>query len=669
MLDGLLGRGFSPKCKSLIKATKSRIEVLRRRAEAKQRFLKEDLAKLLANGLDINAFGRTEEFLAGMCLLSCYDFIEYSCEYLLKHLSIMQKQRECPEEFREPVSSLMFAAARFSDLPELRDLRDTFQERYGDSLEYFANHVDQPRKYGPSPVNDDKYKLSNGKGNGSSNGNGHKPLSSNAETRDTNEISFRGRREFSHGSLNEKDTSPKAVRSGSSSSRGNRSESFEGTRSKRGTLPNGVREDPLSRGKGLEYGGYTVHRDRSNTAPKFEKDPVSHGKGSDHVGNGYPTTLNGWVTTPKGETKDTLSSGKGSDHVDGGYPTALSDWGATPKRETEDPTSRGKGSDLVDGEYPMALNNWCTTAKRETKDPLSRAKGSDCVNGGYPTAVNDWATVFKGESKDPLPLGKGSERIDGGYPTLIDGATVPKVEKDPSQQSYYNNALPPPYVKLKDSANPPYVKPKGSSYGTRTDSEQAGLDSAESSMDPTPRSRAKQVMSSDKIQKEPPDHQNHILLPKPRSVRRKHSKSSSSNHEDIINPKDGHVVRRTSSSRRKEHSKKGLQILFDDEHYQKDEEERMMDKLLLHYSKKSSNYDITKLRKKSEVDRIVGQEKPEIAPTRSISLPREPTGPLEGPKVFARANSFHPDTQAPHVHPKLPDYDDLAARFAALRGR
>lgn len=44
--------------KSLIKATRTRIEVLRRRAEAKQRFLKEDLAKLLANGLDINAFGR-----------------------------------------------------------------------------------------------------------------------------------------------------------------------------------------------------------------------------------------------------------------------------------------------------------------------------------------------------------------------------------------------------------------------------------------------------------------------------------------------------------------------------------------------------------------------------------------------------------------------------------
>lgn len=47
--------------------------------------------------------------------------------------------RECPEECRAAVSSLMFAAARFSDLPELRDLREIFYERFGNSLELFVN--------------------------------------------------------------------------------------------------------------------------------------------------------------------------------------------------------------------------------------------------------------------------------------------------------------------------------------------------------------------------------------------------------------------------------------------------------------------------------------------------------------------------------------------------
>lgn len=47
--------------------------------------------------------------------------------------------RECPEECREAVSSLMFAAARFADLPELRDLRSLFAERYGSSVEPYVN--------------------------------------------------------------------------------------------------------------------------------------------------------------------------------------------------------------------------------------------------------------------------------------------------------------------------------------------------------------------------------------------------------------------------------------------------------------------------------------------------------------------------------------------------
>lgn len=97
MLDGLLGRGFAAKwsaplfsrvlyflfvdfcyvmwkhggnnsflnsnsvfifSKPLIKLTKSRIEVTRRKRRATEKFLKKDIADLLFNGLDINAYGR-----------------------------------------------------------------------------------------------------------------------------------------------------------------------------------------------------------------------------------------------------------------------------------------------------------------------------------------------------------------------------------------------------------------------------------------------------------------------------------------------------------------------------------------------------------------------------------------------------------------------------------
>ncbi|KAL2945929.1 hypothetical protein AAZX31_16G030300 [Glycine max] len=61
MLDGILGRGFTAKCKSLIKLTNRRIDVIRRKRRATEKFLKKDIADLLLNGLDINAYGRACE--------------------------------------------------------------------------------------------------------------------------------------------------------------------------------------------------------------------------------------------------------------------------------------------------------------------------------------------------------------------------------------------------------------------------------------------------------------------------------------------------------------------------------------------------------------------------------------------------------------------------------
>lgn len=54
---------------------------------------------------------------------------------------LLDLSRQCPEECRETVACLMFAAARYSDLPELRDLRDLFKERYGDGLECYVNQA------------------------------------------------------------------------------------------------------------------------------------------------------------------------------------------------------------------------------------------------------------------------------------------------------------------------------------------------------------------------------------------------------------------------------------------------------------------------------------------------------------------------------------------------
>ncbi|KAM7480443.1 hypothetical protein LguiA_028656 [Lonicera macranthoides] len=139
MFGRLLKSKFYSKCKSVIKVAKTRIETIQRRRNAMQKFFKTDIVDLLKNGLDYHAYGRAEGLLIEMTLTSCYDFLQQSCECISTHLSAMNLHKECPEECREAVASLIFAAARFADLPELRELRSIFTERYGDSLETYIN--------------------------------------------------------------------------------------------------------------------------------------------------------------------------------------------------------------------------------------------------------------------------------------------------------------------------------------------------------------------------------------------------------------------------------------------------------------------------------------------------------------------------------------------------
>lgn len=159
MFDGLMKSKFFSKCKSDIKLIRTRIEIIKKRRNVTQKYLRNDVADLLRNGFDVDAFGRAEGLLAEMVRSQCYELIDQYCEHILKNLSTMNKQRECPEECREAASSLMFAAARFADLPELRDLRTMFSERYGNSLDYYVNKQFSEKLKLDPPSNDMKLQL------------------------------------------------------------------------------------------------------------------------------------------------------------------------------------------------------------------------------------------------------------------------------------------------------------------------------------------------------------------------------------------------------------------------------------------------------------------------------------------------------------------------------
>lgn len=159
MFDALLKNKFCAKCKSAIKQTKTRIQIVKRKRNAMLKYLKNDVSDLLKDGLDSNAYGRVEGLWNEQNLSSCYDLVEKFCVHTSTHLQNMNKQSECPEECREAVSSLIFAAARFADLPELRELRAAFTEKYGNSTEIFANKEFVNKLRATPPTNDMKLQL------------------------------------------------------------------------------------------------------------------------------------------------------------------------------------------------------------------------------------------------------------------------------------------------------------------------------------------------------------------------------------------------------------------------------------------------------------------------------------------------------------------------------
>ncbi|KAJ6700888.1 REGULATOR OF VPS4 ACTIVITY IN THE MVB PATHWAY PROTEIN [Salix koriyanagi] len=139
MFDGLTKSKFYTKCKTSVKMTKTRLDDLKKKKNSLIKHLKNVMADLIRADRAYDAFCRAEGLLVEQNKFACYNFIELFCGCISSNLSLMNKQKECPEECREAVQSLIYAAARFSEFPELRDLRSAFIGRYGPSLEAFVN--------------------------------------------------------------------------------------------------------------------------------------------------------------------------------------------------------------------------------------------------------------------------------------------------------------------------------------------------------------------------------------------------------------------------------------------------------------------------------------------------------------------------------------------------
>ncbi|KAI3956931.1 hypothetical protein MKX01_000965 [Papaver californicum] len=128
----MLHRGFKGgKCKTSLKLAVARIKLLKNKREVNLRQMKRDLAKLLETGQEQTARIRVEHVVREEKTMSAYDLIEIYCELVVARLPIIESQKTCPVDLKEAVTSIVFAAPRCADIPELADIRKHFTAKYG----------------------------------------------------------------------------------------------------------------------------------------------------------------------------------------------------------------------------------------------------------------------------------------------------------------------------------------------------------------------------------------------------------------------------------------------------------------------------------------------------------------------------------------------------------
>ncbi|CAM8931545.1 unnamed protein product [Rhodiola kirilowii] len=616
MLDGLLGRGFAAKCKSLIKAMRARIELIRKKRIARERFLKKDIADLLTNELDINAYGRTEGLMKELTLSSCYDFVEQCCDLVYKQLSAMQKQSECPAECKGVVASLMFAAARVSDLPELRDLREAFQEKYGDSLQCFVNQKFIEDLSSPPPTMERKILL-------------------------MQEIAAEYSISWNCRAFEKQLAKPPVCTQ---------------------ELPSRYGSAPVKDRIKADCGNSVNEKDKNHILSKVNHKPSSSDQNGSRARNGDGKV--GEITTQ--------SLGRQDVYRDGHMPHKGSDDKAT-KREDNGKALKVKESHLHKHQVQNITHG---TTKPANVGISSNGREQDSFHGEHELPDIREVSMSKREMHQTCSLGRQvihtpAEDVSSN---VLNGGKLQDAHKEKPKS--FSKMIPPPYVKP-----PKAVKAENKAdmkYGGFNRNNAGSHPKSSHSIDTDDTHQIKYEKESSRPNTGMRDGHDDVQInqdePKPKPERRRHSSRSSSSHDDVVEDlQSAKVEKRSSRSRRRSDTKRAMHILSGDEPRMKDEE-KVLDKLLIHLSTKPTNIDPHKVPiEASGIRRSVENKvkpcgvSPLTPNRRSVSLPHEQTIPPVPANVIARAASLQPDGPAKHVHPNLPNCDDLAARIAALR--
>lgn len=140
-LDAILGRTFKPsKFKPLVNLAFSRLLVLKNQRQVRYNQARSDVVQLLELGYHERALLRVEQVIKEQNMLDVFVMIESYCNLLVERVSLIEQERVCPDELKEAISSLLYAASRCGEFPELQEIRAVLTSRFG--KEFASNAIE-----------------------------------------------------------------------------------------------------------------------------------------------------------------------------------------------------------------------------------------------------------------------------------------------------------------------------------------------------------------------------------------------------------------------------------------------------------------------------------------------------------------------------------------------
>jgi vacuolar protein sorting-associated protein IST1 len=132
-LDVLLGRTTkqTARLKSLLGLATKRIAVVRGHRQVRHAQARGDVEQLLRLGHPDRALLRAEQVVREADALDALAMLDSYCNLIADRASLVDAHHDCPGELREAAAGLVYAAARFGDLPELQEVRALLAGKFG----------------------------------------------------------------------------------------------------------------------------------------------------------------------------------------------------------------------------------------------------------------------------------------------------------------------------------------------------------------------------------------------------------------------------------------------------------------------------------------------------------------------------------------------------------